>query len=232
MGDPICKWRAARPHNVVELVNDVLPHEVMPEDRFMAIVEECWPGFMHTPYQLACQLGLYVTIDGIYYPRFTNDITEEEALRYLERLVTKYYIPNPYTKRGFKNLASPIFLEKSIVEYLEAHPYESDIEHILEFLIKEEVGNLSSIKTLLSYSKLFTIEGNEVHLTPNYKDIMDAPFDRNDKQAFFEIFNAQLKNRKLDAPLQQIFFGAPGTGKSHTINEMCAEYEKDRKSVV
>ena len=110
MGDPICKWRAARPHNVVELVNDILPHEEMPENDFYDIVDKRMPGFMHTPYQLAAQLGLYAVVDGTYYPRFKIDIDDEEATRYLENVVTKYYVPNPYTKRGFTNLEKPILL--------------------------------------------------------------------------------------------------------------------------
>ena len=32
----------------------------------------------------------------------------------------------------------------------------------------------------------------------------------------------------LDEPLQQIFYGAPGTGKSHTIEQMCSTYENYR----
>ena len=46
-------------------------------------------------------------------------------------------------------------------------------------------------------------------------------------------FKRQLENSRIqtpldDLPLQQIFFGAPGTGKSHTINQMCASYENYR----
>lgn len=217
MGDPICKWRAARPHNVVELVNDILPHEEMPENDFYDIVDKRMPGFMHTPYQLAAQLGLYSVVDGKYYPRFKIDIDDEEATRYLENVVTKYYVPNPYTKRGFTNLDKPILLEKSIVEYLEKYPTQNDLEQILKHLIREDVGNFSATKTLLSYSKLFTISGNNITLNPNYKE-MEIDVDRNNKRAFFEIFSAQLKRHKINAPIQQILFGAPGTGKSHTIN--------------
>ena len=217
MGDPICKWRAARPHNVVELVNDILPHEEMPENDFYDIVYNRMPGFMHTPYQLAAQLGLYAVVDGTYYPRFKIDIDDEEATRYLENVVTKYYVPNPYTKRGFTNLDKPILLEKSIVEYLEKYPTQNDLEQILKHLIREDVGNYTATKTLLSYSKLFTISGNTITLNPNYKE-MEIDVDRNNKRAFFEIFSAQLKRHKINAPIQQILFGAPGTGKSHTLN--------------
>ncbi|MDD6869654.1 MAG: AAA family ATPase [bacterium] len=217
MGDPICKWRAARPHNVVELVNDILPHEEMPENDFYDIVDKRMPGFMHTPYQLAAQLGLYAVVDGIYYPRFKIDIDDEEATRYLENVVTKYYVPNPYTKRGFTNLDKPILLEKSIVEYLEKCPTQNDLEQILKHLIREDVGNFTATKTLLSYSKLFTISGNTITLNPNYKE-MEIDVERNNKRAFFEIFSAQLKRNKINAPIQQILFGAPGTGKSHTLN--------------
>lgn len=217
MGDPICKWRAARPHNVVELVNDILPHEEMPENDFYDIVDKRMPGFMHTPYQLAAQLGLYAVVDGKYYPRFKIDIDDEEATRYLENVVTKYYVPNPYTKRGFTNLDKPILLEKSIVEYLEKYPSQNDLEQILKHLIREDVGNFSATKTLLSYSKFFTISGNTITLNPNYKE-MEIDVDRNNKRAFFEIFSAQLKRHKINAPIQQILFGAPGTGKSHTLN--------------
>ena len=217
MGDPICKWRAARPHNVVELVNDILPHEEMPENDFYDIVDKRMPGFMHTPYQLAAQLGLYAVVDGTYYPRFKIDIDDEEATRYLENVVTKYYVPNPYTKRGFTNLDKPILLEKSIVEYLEKYPTQNDLEQILKHLIREDVGNFTATKTLLSYSKLFTIQGNTITLNPNYKE-MEIDVNRNNKRAFFEIFNAQFNRHKINAPIQQILFGAPGTGKSHTIN--------------
>lgn len=228
MGDPICKWRAARPYNVAELVNDILPHSSMSEEMFRQKVESKMPGFMHTPYQLACQLGLYAIIDGVYYPRFNKNITNAEALSYLEDIVSKYYVPNPYTTRGFKNLEFPILLETSIVEYLEKYPNQDDIKFILRFLLKEEVGNLSATKTLLSYSKLFTINGSKIILNPNYKNLMNVANSRNDKKAFFDFLQSQMHENKINKPLQQIYFGAPGTGKSHEIKSQIKKHKSFR----
>lgn len=40
--------------------------------------------------------------------------------------------------------------------------------------------------------------------------------------------DAPSKDKIANLPLQQIFFGAPGTGKSFVINEVCADYENYR----
>lgn len=235
MGDPICKWRSATPRNVVELVSS-LPHTEMSEEDFKETIENKWPGFLRTPYQLACQLGLYVVNNGIYTPRFSHDINETEAKAYLEDIVTRYYVPNPYTPRGFKNIKKPIVLEKAIVNYIESNPNETDLKKIIGLLIMEEVGNFSSIKTFLSNSNVLDITKENVSLKPNYKEIMDAQLNRNDKATFFEylkgtfgtIFSAPsaLSTSYLTAMRTKPFLllaGISGTGKSRIVKQMAFE---------
>ena len=83
MADIICRWRNGTPKTIVELVN-TLPHKKMKSKLFREKMERKWEGFFHTPYQLACQLGLYYEEDdGFYHPRFDHDIDENEAEEWL-----------------------------------------------------------------------------------------------------------------------------------------------------
>ena len=73
----------------------ILPHKMMSSEDFRSKME---PEFFRTAYQLACQLGLYYEDKGIYIPRFENNISEDEAHKYLEHWIHCYYAPNPFTK--------------------------------------------------------------------------------------------------------------------------------------
>ena len=106
MGDIICKWRVASVANVIDLVNNMLPQEIIPNQEFR---DRMGQGFMKTPYQLACQLGLYyIDANNNYVPRFDHDITAQDAEEYLHRWILRYYAPNPYSPSFRKEFITPI----------------------------------------------------------------------------------------------------------------------------
>ncbi len=72
--------------------------------------------------------------------------------------------------------------------------------------------------TRSGFTKVFFKKIDDMHYLLNFSD--DFRSFRNN--------NVNQSKTYLDEPLQQIFFGAPGTGKSFKINEMCAEYENYR----
>ena len=158
MADPICRWRNPYVNTIIELVK-VLPHEVMSSDQFRTIVEKRWPGFLHTPYQLACQVGLYYESDeGIYYPRFDHDIDETEAFSYMKRWITRYYVPNPYTK-SLKTLQQPQPFLASIIGYIYKNPDETELHSILEAVFQEKIGNIDIISNVLNiYTDLIKVD--------------------------------------------------------------------------
>ena len=224
MADPICRWRNPYVNTIIELVK-VLPHEVMSSDQFRTIVEKRWPGFLHTPYQLACQVGLYYESDeGIYYPRFDHDIDETEAFSYMKRWITRYYVPNPYTK-SLKTLQQPQPFLASIIGYIYKHPDETELHSILEAVFQEKIGNIDIISNVLNiYTDLIKVDNvGNVELTVKAIDFMKQYIDRNDKKAFFEYFSES--DNAVDESLSKnlIFYGAPGTGKSNTIKQQVDE---------
>lgn len=232
MADVICRWRNATPKTVCEFV-EKLPHEQMSSEDFRFHME---PDFFRTAYQLACQLGLYYENNGVYIPRFTHNITKEEAQIYLEHWIHCYYAPNPFTK-SLKGLDEPVFLVEELVKYLESHEGRADLREALTTIFHDHMGNMDIITNALNnYSKVIHVEFDQATLTPNYKKIMQNMPNRNDKEAFYKNFdnkkekqgiavgNSDSKYRSYITAIKSkpflLLAGISGTGKSRIVREL------------
>lgn len=227
MADIICRWRNGTPKTVVELVN-ALPHKKMPIQDFRRIMGNKWEGFFHTPYQLACQLALYCEgEDGYYYPRFDHDISEIEAEAWLKKWFPKYYIPNPYTgKNGFNEIECPTYVLKALYDFVKNNgvcSYAEAFRHVFKENIRNNddiVGNyINRYSKVLSFAKDGTLK-----ITGSYEEFF-GDMDRNNRKEFFDSFenenNKDVDKSKLKEliPAQIIYYGVPGSGKSHQIQE-------------
>lgn len=188
--DPICKWRTASVDTVVELVS-LLPKGNMSKESFRNYMESYYGGaFFRTPYQLALQLALYYEDDKEYVPRFDYEITKDEAFAYMHKWIKLYYVPNPFTKRGFINVIPSINLLNGIADYLENHPNKPNLATAGAALFGGEMGNIGCVKFLLNeYSNIIEVddENNMILLSHNYGKV-DVFNKRDDKKAFFEHF--------------------------------------------
>lgn len=189
--DPICKWRNASIETVMELVR-YLPKERMSKHRFRDTMSSCYNGaYFRTPYQLALQLALYYEDDKEYIPRFDHDITAEEAMEYMHKWMQRYYVPNPFTKRGFINIYPSVNLLYGFVDYLENHPAKPNILTAGAALFGGEMGNVLCVKYLLNeYSNIINVDSNnDMILLLNKSGKVEVFNDRDDKKAFFNHFN-------------------------------------------
>ena len=253
MADIICRWRNGTPKTVVELVN-ALPHEVMPSEKFREFMEHSIYGneFFHTPYQLACQLALYCEAeDGLYYPRFTHDITSEEAQEYLEQWFPKYYIPNPYVRSdGFNDIECPTYVVYGLYNYVRDHPKCSYSEAYKAIFHEEATNNNDIVKNYINrYSKVlhFEADGTLTITEANPNQIFKF-MDRNNRKEFFDNFSQQSKRTysqttttdnssylpyltALRTKPFMLLAGISGTGKSRIVREMAkacwASHEED-----
>lgn len=252
MADIICRWRNGTPKTVVELVN-ALPHEIMPCEKFREFMEHSIFGneFFHTPYQLACQLALYCEAeDGMYYPRFTHDITLEEAQEYLEQWFPKYYIPNPYVRSdGFNEIECPTYVVYSLYKYACEHPKCTYAEAYKAVFHEEATNNNDIVKNYINrYSKVLQYEANgTLSITEANPNQIFKFMDRNNKKEFFDNFSQQSKRAHMPIDINNTLYlpyltalrtkpfmllaGISGTGKSRIVRELafksCPSYLQD-----
>lgn len=189
--DPICKWRNASVATTIELVS-WLPKKRMSKESFRDFMRRTREGdFFHTEYQLALQLGLYYEGEDGFIPRFDHDITEDEARAYLHEWIKRYYVPNPFTKRGFIGVVPSINLLYSLVEYLEENPNKPNLATAGAALFGGEMGNIGCVKFILNeYSNIISVDkNNDMKLLLNQRGRTYVNYNRDDKKAFFEHFN-------------------------------------------
>lgn len=98
-------------------------------------------------------------------------------------------------------------LKRFLTEKLHLNPGE-------DYFILEDVGNDGR-----SFN-LYGVHSTEIPATVLLDKFKGQVVDMDEPQETVIIKNNQ--------PLQQIFYGAPGTGKSHTIEQMCSKYENYR----
>lgn len=188
--DPICKWRNASLETVMELV-ELLPKERMSKTEFRFRASELYDGaFFRTCYQLALQLALYYEDDNEYIPRFDHNITREEAMQYMQKWMQRYYVPNPFTKRGFIDIVPSVNFLYSLVDYLENHPTKPNLATAGSALFGGEMGNILCVRYVLNeYSNIISVDrDNNMTLLLHKNAEIEVLNDRDDKMAFFNHF--------------------------------------------
>lgn len=199
MPDPICRWRNPYLQTVIELIQ-LLPKEELSKERAREIVERDSPDFYRTPYQLACQLGLYHETDGRYFPKFTFVPTEEDVYKYLTNWIIHYCIPNPYT-RGFDGI-QPFSIHSKICRRLYESRNSIDWEIAKHDIFQQDIGNSDIlVNSINTYSPIICIIEGSVRLKEgkSYEDIeiymdVDINTDRNNKEYFFDLFSLPVQN--------------------------------------
>lgn len=228
MADPICRWRNTSIKQVSEFTQ-VLPHYPMHKNDARKFVEKQWHEwdggneFFRTPYQLAAQLGLYYEDDTMFYPRFDHILTINEARRYIEGWIRRYYVPNPYTV-SISYVGQPIVLNSQL--YKAALPGEFELNKFFLSHLNIQLGNEDILTNILNKFSDIKVENGMVSIKKEvFIGNLTSQNKSEDKKAFFDTFNdIQIEKLETKTPdnisRQIIYYGAPGTGKSHKIKEL------------
>ena len=230
---PIC--RAQNPElDVVKRYLNAMPNYDMPKKDYDNATEAKFSGWTSTHYQMAKQMALYYMKDDVCHPRFKNNVTTENILKYMGGWARKYYAPNPFTKDLNKyQEAKPTVLYAYFADCIRkgVTSYKEACEHLFGDI---QLNNMDKVKLMLnSFTDIYVDQSGNMAfqkwssaIVPPLVPDIEHPLD---EVCFFNYFGGSTtKELSLipESTLQQIFYGAPGTGKSHTVD---TEYVKGNK---
>ena len=227
---PICRGKNLSWETVMLFFNN-MPKEPMEKTAFHAYVEKNINGWTQTHSQIARQLAFYYEDNGVCYPRFDHASTLADLFAYMVHWAHNYFIPNPYAPSLKGRVPTSIY--KHIIECIKSgnHDFDTALNTIFDI-------PLSSHDKVRAYLQNYTnikFDNGEVSINKNVVDNTDiltpSEHEATDAKSYYEYFgkencvsNIGLKNTKINLPLQQIYYGAPGTGKSYEINEITKKH--------
>jgi len=223
---PICRGKNLSWDTVLLFYNN-MPREALPKTKFHAYTEAGINGWTTTHSQIARQLAFYYEENGICYPRFTQEMSYSDLFKYMQNWAAKYFIPNPFTP-SLKDY-EPTCIYAAILNALEFG--KKDFDEIIDSIFGITLSSHDKVKVYLSnFTDLLINDAKQVSVNKRTFGInTDLHPDKllvTDAKRYYEYFNFDseivAKSHRIindGNSLQQIFYGAPGTGKSHTILE-------------
>jgi 5-methylcytosine-specific restriction enzyme B len=233
MADILCRWRNSSIKQALEF-SALFPGHTVSKETGRDIVEKRWNdiggnNFFTTPYQLAAQMGIYVEDKGFMYSRFIAPISIEKAKEYMNYWGRHYYAPNPYSK-SLDYTQQPIILNNYLVNWVFDHE-QALLSEALAAAFTDTLGNLDILENMLNTFSDVNINDDVMTLKPT------APSDKfentilnvkpDDKLAFYNYVGLFGEITTKEYGYNKIFYGAPGTGKSHTVEENYVKGHKD-----
>ena len=222
---PICRGKNLTLETVLAFVN-AMPLESMKKAEFHIATEAKLKGWTQTHSQIARQLALYYEKDGMCIPRFTRKVSCSEILRYVENWAKLYFVPNIYTP----SLKADEHRATNIYAFLknEARLGEGSFSKACTRMFGIELNNTDKVRVYLNNFTDLIISDDAMSVNQHLSDCsmpeIYPEITIESAEKYFNYFSVEFidsveDSSSIEYSLQQIFYGAPGTGKSHTINE-------------
>lgn len=218
---PICRGKNLTLETVLAFVN-AMPLTPMKKAEFHAVTESKLKGWTQTHSQIARQLALYFEKEGICYPRFSQRVTYTDILCYMVNWAKHYFVPNIYTPslkiEGYRITNIYAYLKNCVKNGVCSYN-----DACLQ-MFGVELNNTDKVRVYINNFTDLIISDDLMFVNDHLADTSIPEIYPNNiglsAEDYFNYFTIGL-HQKADS-LQQIFYGAPGTGKSHAINELIA----------